>query len=174
MQRRLIVRPAQPHGGADEQREQADGSEHEIHRAAARQRRQRDVECLLRPEANDGVREPGAGGAAVLQCEDVRGAFDGRPVDGNQHVAAADSGRGRRRIRSHLRRRHTLGTRLPEHPVLDLVRLGTHRDVGQTEHEQDRHHGQSEQGPSPRQHATMRGQRVRHGTGGQLSDTGSP
>ena len=68
MQRRLIEGPARAHGGADEQREDADRGEHVIEPAgAARDRRHRDLGDLAGPEAKQRVGVALAGLRVPLQ-----------------------------------------------------------------------------------------------------------
>ena len=73
MQRRLIARAAQPHRRAHHQREEPHRGEHEIHRAAARRRRERHFQALPRAEPQEGVREARAFVAAMLILDDVGG-----------------------------------------------------------------------------------------------------
>ena len=46
MERRLVLRTPHPHRSADQEGEQADRGQHEIHRVAARRRRERELQRL--------------------------------------------------------------------------------------------------------------------------------
>ena len=93
VQRRLILRPAQPHAGADEQREQPDARERQIQPVRAR----RDT-CHLHGEEigvslpHDDVFEPRAGCRGVQRLDDVIGAQHRLLVDAEEHVARLDAG----------------------------------------------------------------------------------
>ena len=74
MQRRLIVRPAHADGARDQQREDADGGEQEVDRAAiVREWRQADVDDFAGAETENGVAKRGALGRRVERTDDVGG-----------------------------------------------------------------------------------------------------
>ena len=146
----LIARPAQSHCGADEQREEAHRSEHEIHRALLRRRRERHVEALARAQAQQRVRESRPFVAATLVLHHVAGRLHGRSIHGQQNVAALNAGRLGRRSRRDLRSRDTFGARRPEDAVLHLVPPGVRRDIRYTEHHEHGDDEDSENGPAPR------------------------
>ena len=149
VQRRLIARAPQAHGAADEQREQPDGSEHVIHRARARRRRQRDIERLPRSETKQRVGESRAFVAAVLICDNVSRRLDGRTVDGEQHIAPLDAGRVGRRSGSDLLGADAFGAIVPEHAVFDVVPARIHRDVRDAESNQDEDDDRGKRRPAP-------------------------
>ena len=138
MQGRLIARPPQADRRADQQRKQTDCRQDEIHRRRAGRGRQRDFQCLLGPEPDEGVVEACPGVAAVLVLDDVRRRLDGRAVDGDEDVAALDAGHVAGRARHQRHRRNAFGASAPVDAVLDLVPLRAHRDVGKAQHDEDR------------------------------------
>ena len=168
MQRGLVFRTTQADGGADEQREQAHSRQHEVHRVAAWIRRQGDVEHLLGAETVDRVGDPCASGAASLDRGEVRRALHRRTVDGPQHVAACNAGIRSRRLRRDLCRRDAFRACLPQHAVLDLVPLRPHRDVGDAQHEQDRHDRQRKQRSPPGEQPPSWCQLVMHNGASEL------
>ena len=91
VQRRRIARPPQPHGAADEQREDADRGEHEVQRAgASRNRRHAHVDHFARAEPQHRVAERAIARASACSDVDDVGDLLHRPiVDGEQQVAAA-------------------------------------------------------------------------------------
>ena len=96
MQRRLVQRASQPHGCADEQREEAYRRQHRIHGGAARRRRQSNLERLPCSEPQERVVEAGALVTAMLILDDVGPCPHGRAVHGEQHIAGLKAGgRGR-------------------------------------------------------------------------------
>ena len=137
MQRRLIVRPAQPDPGADQQREEADRRQDEVHRPRRRDRRQRHVEGTLIAKPQQRVGEPRAFPGEMLVLEDFRARFDRIAVDGDQDIAALDSCLSRGGIGRHLGRRNALGPVRPEHAVFHFMQPRAGRDVGDAERHQD-------------------------------------
>ena len=79
----------------------------------------------------------------------VAGRLHRRAVDRDEHVATLDPGGGACQFAIHVDRRHALGTRRPEHAVLDLVPPGAERDVGDAEREQNRDNDHGERGSRP-------------------------
>ena len=127
------MRPLQAHRRADEQREQPDGRQHVIHRAALRRGRQRHFDHLLRAEAGEGVGQARAGSGGVLVFDDVGLRLNRGAVDGEQEVAALDSGAGAGRPGGHLDGGEAFGARAPENAVLNLVPFGVGGDVRDAE-----------------------------------------
>ena len=155
MERRLIVRPPQPHRRAHKQREQADRREHVVHRRALRHRRQRDVERLLGAEPEKCVGEVCSRNAAVLVLNDVGRHLHGIAVDGNQHIAALDSRPCGRGAGGYLGRHDALRARRPEHAVFHFVPARAHDDVRDAKHDQHDYDDHRKRRPAPREQASF-------------------
>ena len=145
VQRRLVGRPPRAHGGADQQREDADRREDVVVQTrAVGHRRQRQIRHFTRAEPQQRVGVAVAGARLVLDREHVGAAFDRLIVDGQQDVARPHTGPARGRRRGDLGRHHAHGALDPEHAVFHFVGGRARNDVGQTERQQrERHrHGQ--------------------------------
>ena len=141
MQRRLVAGAPRAHGGADQQRKDADGGEHVVEAAhAARDRRQGHLGDTAIAERQQRVGVAGAAGGLLLQRVHVVAGLDGLAVDREQHVAGADAGAGRRRDRVDLGGDDARRSLHPEHAVFHVVARRPLNDVGQAEQEQQRGH----------------------------------
>ena len=101
MQRRLILGPAEPHAGADQQRKQTDARQHEIQPVRARRdARQLHGEELGSALAGRDVFEPRAGGRGVERIDDVVGRSNGFLSMLEEHIARLDAGAAGGRVRS--------------------------------------------------------------------------
>ena len=154
VQRRRLVRPAQPDRRPDQEREQADRREEVVEAGvAAGQRRKTEIEGLRRPEAKHtvGDRLPFVG--APQQLHDVGRPLDEDLVDRLEQVARPDArARGRRAGRD-VECRHPFQLAHPQHSVVGLVPGGPDRDIRKAEHEQgpddgDRRQGRHDRRPS--------------------------
>ena len=121
MERRLVIGTPQPHRGADQQREDADGGQREIEAERARgHRRDLDRHLLPRLLSHDQVAERGSGRARVEHVDDVLHALNLAVADLQQDVAARQPRALTRRAFRDLRRRDLAARDLPQHAVLEL------------------------------------------------------
>src|SRR5258708_36380009 len=71
MESRLIARTPQAHRRADQQREDPDRGEHEVHRVAARCRRERELERLAGSRSQKGGGEAPTGVPSTVGTDDL-------------------------------------------------------------------------------------------------------
>ena len=139
MQRRLVIGAAEPHGRADQQREDADRGEHEVEPARTRgDRLDRNVDHLLRAQPQDGVVQRGALLAGVEHLDHVLRARDGPAVDREENISYLESGARRPGAGRHFHGRDVVAAGAPEHAVLDLVPPNPLGDVGDRETEEEK------------------------------------
>ena len=122
VQCRLVGRTPRPHGGTDQQREDADRRQHVVEACRHRgDRRQRDLRHPPIAEGQQGVGVPRAAARGLLQCVHGVARFDGLAVHGQQHVAGAHAGAGGRRRRIDLGGDDPGRALHPQHAVFDVV-----------------------------------------------------
>ena len=95
MKRGLIARAPEPHGCADDEREEPDSRKHEVHRRGPGRLHQRHLERFPAVDTKQRVRQPHSSGSAVLEFDDIRRRFDRYAVDGKQDVTRLHAGCGR-------------------------------------------------------------------------------
>ena len=142
-----IVGPPQPHGTADEQREDADARENEVkRRIAAGRGRELHRQQLMLPEAEHRVRQSLGVSRLVQGALHIVERFDRRAIDGDQKVAAADPGGHRGAARGNIGGHHAFRPRLPQDTVLELVPGRAHSDIQCAETQQ--HADKGEEAPA--------------------------
>ncbi len=150
VQRRFVTWTAIAHGGADDQREDADGREHVVERrVSTRQRGERDGASLTALQAQDRVRETLAVLAGVEDADDVVRLLDRTRLDREQDVARLHARVVAGTARRDFRGADAIGSRDPENAVFDFVPGRAQGDVREAQTEQRRDKRRRRQRPDP-------------------------
>ena len=163
MQGGLVLRPAEPDTGADEQREQTDACQHQIEPVRARRySRNGDDQELGVPETRDDVFEPGPWCGGVQRLDHIVGTLHELLVDPEENVTRLDTGTARRRVARDLAGHDIAAIADPKDAVFHL-RPALDADVQRRQDDEDNDHG--DLGDNPHQRGLVdegRGLECRH------------